>query len=213
MNEKSNQHFVEMEDGRTYPIVSISITDLNLCEIGIKADYKARGEPIEPPEVQVEIAGGGTIPYQLTAQTLEIPGNEDETKRRKELWAKHAEAVERMEIEITQAKNIIILDGLSVELPVDDAWMRRRERRGLHIPQEVKGDPDALLEYYKKHEIIKTIGDFIRVQKEVMLISSSGALTREKLDAASDAYFRELQDLTNGGADTPERPRRKAKKN
>lgn len=213
MDAKNNQNFVEMEDGRRFPIVSISLTDLNLCEIGIKADYKARGEPIDPPEVQVEIAGGGTIPYQLTAQTLEIPGNLEETERRKVAWAKHIDAVERMEFEITQAKNNIILDGLSVELPADDGWIRRRERRGIRIPQEIKSDPDALLEYYKKHEIIKTVGDFVRVQKEIMLISSSGVLKRDKLDAASDAYFREIQNIADGGTDTSKRTSRQAKKN
>lgn len=204
------QHSFVTEDGREYPIRSISLMDFKEVENGIVAEWKERGEYPEIPTYQVEIAGGDKISYPLSETLLDTP-DPIESARRKAAWAVYSEAMDRLAAEQSKALLAIILDGLDVQLPADDTWIARRKKRHIHIPENVLSDPDELLQYYKMSEILKTPGDIVGLQQEILILSSSGKVDRAAVEAAGDTFLRQLQDIGKGEGNTAKRPRQKTR--
>lgn len=199
----TKQHTMICEDGREFPIGSISLVDLNESQSGIEKIYRDCGELIDPPLYEFD-AGEvlGKVTKALDETMIEVKGNPEETAKRREIWDKHLEARGRMMAEQGRASQYIIMDGLKVSLPSDDTWIKRRAKRGLVIPETTMQDPDELLLYYKMHEILKTPGDVLRAQQEILILSASGAVKREAVEAAGDSFLRKLSDIGAGKANT-----------
>jgi hypothetical protein len=191
--DKIRPHIVT-EDGRVVPIRSISVIDLKDAELGIEAEYRERGEPIDPPKYYVEVVGGDKVEHTLTDKNLEVAGNPEETDKRKTLWAAYEIATARMKADQGRTTSEIVMDGIDVELPLDNAWILRKKKRHIRVPE----DPDELLTYYKMTEILKTPRDLIVAQQEIILLSSSGTVSRKLVEAASAAFFRKIQDIGEG---------------
>ena len=194
------------ESGVVVHVRPIALDDMNMIEDNLKADYRKRGKPIDPPEIEVEVAGGGKAKRPLTKTTLVTP-DEAETARRAELWAAHQAALDELSTEYGQIMLEYVLDGVDEPLPEDPSWQTKFKRWKYVIPE----DPFELELFYKKHVLLKTPGDFIHAQQEVMLISSSGTLDRKRIEAQMDAFFRDIQaraakmDITGTEGKAPEK--------
>lgn len=182
-------------DGRKIPLKAISMLDLIEAQQNIEADFRTRGEPIDPPTYEVPVAGGGKIRKPLTPDILIVEGNEEETRRRQEAWKAHQEALSRMNEEIGRVTQLIILDGVDVQLPADRSWIERRKRRYLNVPED---DPDALLVYYKQHEVLVTPEEFLKVQNKIIVMSSSGAIPESAVEAAEAMFRNKIQEIAQG---------------
>lgn len=182
-------HFFR-EDGQKVYIQSISMVELEKSEEGIRKEFLERGEPIEPPTYTVKTVGKGSVELPMDETNLEVEGDEEETKKRKEAWFKHVQALARMKIETGQIANEIILEGVLVpEGEPSEEWIRKRRRRHIEIPE----DPDELLMLYKMTEILKTPHDLLEAEKHIMILSSSGSLKPEDLAAAEESFQSALQ--------------------
>lgn len=182
--------FFVAEDGRELPVRSISILDLQSAKTGLENEYRDRGEIMDPPTYDVTLPGGVTVKHAVTEKNLEVQGNEAETARRKKEWAVYQEVQNRLDAEYGTISRDIFLDGLDVELPEDDTWIKRREKRHIEIPT----DPYDRLNYYKLTEILRTPGNLVKLQSEVILLSSSGGVKRSDIEAAGDSFLRDLFD-------------------
>lgn len=212
METKKENHrpCFEREDGQKVYIQAISLLELNKAEEGIRAEYKQRGEPIDPPKYTVRDAGGGETHLPMNESNLEVAGDPDETEKRFALWNAHQDALSRLKVEIGAVTSEIIFEGIICD-PPSEAWIAKKKRRHIILPE----DPEELLQYYKMTEILKTPGDLVKAQEEIILISSSGAVRREDIEAAGDTFRRQIQDITkrpsgkmaDAGTDAGESPK------
>jgi len=199
--ERERPFFIS-ESGVKIKVRPLEMDAAKLMEDGLAADYRAAGEPIDAPEVNVEVAGGSTVKRILTEKNLVVADDDEETARRQALWLAHQDAVTRMKVELGQLTIEYLLGGIDEELPEDESWIQRYERLHIHVP----ADKYDRLVFYKKHVLIVTPGDLARMQAEVMLVSSSGTLERKEVEAQVASFLRQarvrVQKLDVGGAST-----------
>ena len=199
-NEMSKQVVVEKpffytEDGRKVYFNSISLMDISEAEKGIEQEYRERGEPIDPPTYTVEAVGGAKITKELTKNNLLVDGDEVETERRMKAWAEHEVATNAMKEEIGTVTTEIILEAIEIDVTDEElqAWAEKKRKRRIKIPTE----KDELIKRYKMGELLRTPKDLLKAQGEIMVLSSSGAVTREAVEAAEDTFLRSLQEKAN----------------
>lgn len=203
--EKAQRQVLVTEDGLEYPIRSISMLDLQAAKTGLENEYRARGEPIDVPTYEVTLTGGVKVLHNLTEKNLVVAKDPAETKRRETAWAEYQAALGRMDAEYGAISRDIFLDGLDVELPSDESWIERRRRRHIEVPDDLY----ARLNYYKMNEILRTPGNLVRLQEEVILLSSSGGVSRSEIEAAGDSFLSSIFDRV-GSKNLPERDNGKA---
>lgn len=179
--------YIFTDDGRKVYVKAISMVELEEAELGLEKHFRAQGEPLDPPTYIVTVAGGGEIPYPLTADILET-SDPVETERRKKAWAAYLDAVGRFNAEKGRLIQEIILEGVDMELPTDGAWEARMRRRYIEVPD----DPVLKRQKYLLTEVLKTPDDWLNVQNEILILSSSGAIKREAVEAASATFRGQL---------------------
>lgn len=185
--------FIFTEDGRKVHVRAISMVEMEEAERGLEKHFRAQNEPLDPPTYVVSVAGGGEVPYPLTADILET-SDPVETARRKEAWAAHVEAVNRFNAEKGRLIQEIILEGVDVDVPEDGVWEARMKRRYIEVPD----DPVLKRQKYLLTEILKTPDDWLNVQNEILILSSSGAIKREVVEAASATFRSQLFAVAEG---------------
>lgn len=193
--KKTDKRTFTTEAGLEVNLKPISIYEMQAVEEAIKSEYMRKGELIEPPLYEVEVAGGGTQKHTLTADTLVKEGDEVETAKRQLDWSLYQEALDRMQKEISQIQTMIMLDGIDVELPEPGSQWEKRCKR-LHIP--IPEDEDERMTFYKMSYILRTPTDLIGVQAEIMQLSSGGAISDERKEAAKALFQRQLQEEPEG---------------
>lgn len=185
------------EDGRKVNICSISLADLKMAEIGIREEYKARGEPIDPPTYETLTAGGDKIKHVLDETCLVKKDDPEETTRRTMAWFAYQDALSRMQAEIGSVTNDIILDGIDEPLPADDSWVEKKKKRHINVPS----DPEGKLKAYKVGVVLRTPRDFLLAQQAIIFLSSSGSVSKEALEAAGESFLRSIQGIAAGPAE------------
>lgn len=194
------------ESGVKVHIRPIEVDASELIESGLKDEYRAKGKPIDPPEIEITTAGGTKVKQPLTDQKLTVEGDEQETAKRQAEWLAYVEAKAEFDAEFGRLSMELLLDGIDEPIPPDEEWIPRFKY--LHMP--VPDDPIAREFWYKRRTFVKTPGDMAKLQSEVLLLSSSGTLDRKKVEAKVEAFFRQArlqgQDLDAEGAEgeTPE---------
>jgi uncharacterized membrane-anchored protein YhcB (DUF1043 family) len=173
----------------------VSPLAVEYSERGTRKKYKEAGEPVAPPTYETELAGGGTQTFEHDEKSVVgIPEAEA-------LWTKHVEALQRLNAEITDNRNQMLLASVHVELPEDVAWMRRQKRRNIELPEKPddETDLDLMDEYQEKlrihyltTELLKTVEDLYGMVDRIMTASLRGAVSEEQIEAAS-ASFRNTQ--------------------
>lgn len=193
--KKTDNHTYTTEAGMVLHLKPISIYEMQAVEEAIKSDYMRKGELIEPPMYEVEVAGGGTQKHVLTADTLIKEGDEVETAKRQLDWQLYQDALNRMQKEVSQIQTMLMLEGIDIELPEPgSAWEKRCKR--LHIP--IPEDEDERLTFYKMSYVLRTPTDLINAQAEIMQLSSGGAISDERKEAAKALFQRQLQEEPEG---------------
>jgi len=199
MSDKNlNKGFYTTEDGRKIPIHAVSMMELTEIERGITAEFIERGEPVDPPTYKVTLAGGDTQEYPLNATILEVADDPDETQRRKDAWALHADTTQRLRSEIgTVTLSVIMEDGIAVGVP-PEAWIQKMRRRHVKLPD----DPNELRNFYVLQEFLRSPLDIGGVQVAIMQLSTGGIIPEKDIEAAQDTFFRALQEAFQTTAGT-----------
>jgi hypothetical protein len=182
--EKADNVFVN-SSGIKVPLLPISMLEMEAIDQNIRKMYKDRGEPIDPPTYEVEVAGGAKVSHPITADNLEVEGNEAETVRRKMQWLIHQDALDRMTKEINRVRTGLILEGVNVQIPEDGKWLARCKRLGIILPE----DPDELLDFYKKSRIIRTPDDLVDIEMKIIEFSTGTVIPPEKMAAAKAKFL------------------------
>lgn len=165
---------------------------------------KARETEPKRPSYTEHLAGGATQEREITAQmaTLWSKENPESWAEHAETWTQYAVAWSEWDSGVDdQIWSAICLESVQVELPADDAWMRRQKRYyGLDVPD----DPDERYIHYVVTEVMGGPRDYMRVTS----IANGGDIGEDAL-AIAEASFRgvlqgalnrELHDLQRRGA-------------
>jgi hypothetical protein len=102
----------------------------------------------------------------------------------------------------------LILEGIDIQEIKDEKWLARMKRLGVKLPE----DPDALIEFYKKSQLVRTPEDILGVELKIIELSTGRSIPPEKR-AAAEAKFRSTiyTELEGAGeVDKSERSRRGA---
>jgi hypothetical protein len=182
---KTDNHVFINSNGMKVPILPISMLEMEAVEQNIKKQYLERGEPIDPPTYEVETAGGGKEKHNLTPDNLIVEDNEEESLRRRMAWILHQDAVERMVGETNKVRTAMLLEGIDVQVPEDGKWIARCKRMGITLPD----DPDELLDFYKKSQIIRTPEDLVDIEMKIIESSTGTMIPPEKMAAAKAKFL------------------------
>ena len=180
-----------LDSGITIKLTGISDTLQNMIVRKVEKEFRAKGEPVDPPTYIVKTAFGGEVmeetnPHtettlEVTAADCMIDADDDEEKaaklaetrtaENKKLWALHKAALQRMETEQNERRaKSILLGGIQFELPADDAWEKMQEFMGAEIPT----DPIEKRYHYLTTEIVKTPADLLNVMQRITMLSYKG---------------------------------------
>ena len=170
--------------GIEVPIKPISPTKVMRAELGVEKAFRDRGEPIDPPTYDVETAGGGVETFEMDATAVEIPGDEEETKKRQIVWMAHTEAVLKLKREQFDITRKIVIEAIDLPLPKDESWVE--EQKELYI--DVPDDPHARWLHWLETEVLNP-QDIIEIITSILSLSAQGILPEEDIKAAT-ALFR-----------------------
>lgn len=181
-----------MEDARKYTTDSgmkielqpISLYEIDMIRDGTIEKWREKGEAIDPPQYVSLAVGGAEIKHDLTEDNLDVDGDEAETQRRHEAWAKHKDATDRMNEEIGRLVTDLYFDGIANVTEVPQEWIEKKKRRNIRIPT----DKDELLTLYKRIEIAKTINDVREIRSRVIALSLPNIPKQAAVGAAEKSF-------------------------
>jgi hypothetical protein len=163
----------------------IAIDELQLAQNAVEEEYRARGEPIDPPNYEIPLEIEGTSEFHPhTPETIK-----DASEEEKAAWDDHVDAVERMQNDIESRTAFIFLEAIKVELPEDDAWVKRQKRL---FNRDVPDDPEEKLLFYVNNVKLKTPADKNGIMESIFEFSMSGAPSEVK-QAYKDLFRREVE--------------------
>jgi hypothetical protein len=171
-------------DGLEIPIKSISPTKLMKAELGIEKSFRDKNEPIDTPTYDVETAGGGKETYDLDAESIQVPDNEEETAKRQADWDAHQDALLRLKKKQYDITSKIVLNAIDIPLPEDETWIKEQEDLYIEVPE----DPYDRWFHWLETEVLHPT-DVINLVAEILTLSATGIIPEEEVDAAV-ALFR-----------------------
>ena len=181
--------------GRIVKCKPVNDTLVTMAFAKIEKDFRARGEPLDPPTytVQIALAGAqvGTETHPHDETTLEVPGDEAQTAANKLAWANYQAARERLtKAQYEKREWLWLMVGLDVELPAEDDWAREQEAL---FEITVPTDPQARRLHYIKTVVLSTLVDFTRALETVTLLSYTGMVDPEVVRASIDSFRNKVQ--------------------
>ena len=173
----SNKLIFTTMAGLEIPFEPASAVEIEMSESSLREEYKARGETLDVPTYEVEIAG--STPENPLTQTFEHDETTLATDEQKAKWAAYLDANRRLSIELAKIRTEIVLDCLKVELPKDTAWMDRQRRHRIKLPEDLYD----LRHHYIRTEILKSAEDLYMAMQKIIVASLSGSVDEETIEA------------------------------
>ena len=169
--------------GVEIPIKPISPTKIMKAEAGIEKDFRSRDEPIDTPTYDVETAGGGVETFELDETAIEIPGDEEETKKRQIAWTTHQEALARLKSAQFNITRTIVLTSIDLPLPEDETWIEDQKALFIDVPDA----PKERWIHWLETEILHP-RDIIEIIATILTLSSRGIIPEEDVEAAAKLF-------------------------
>lgn len=178
------EHFFETTAGVKIKIQPISMLDLQLAQRAVENEFRERGEPIDPPTYEIEVLGGEKEVHPHTETTIQDAGMEEKAS-----WERYLEAIGKMQMEIQDRTALVFLEGICIELPADDAWIKRRKRL---FGEDVPEDEDQRKLYYINNVLLKTPADKAGLMLDIQRLSLTGT-SQEAIEAMEDLFRRQVE--------------------
>jgi len=172
------------QKGLTIKLMPVNRLTIQMIRSGVRAEFREAGEPIATPTYEAKTVADDVEELPLDAKSLEVPGDEEETKRRTEVWAAHQDALTRLgEEEQNRVTRYQLIEGVDVEVP--DGFDAKMEKYGIEVPE----DPDDRRLLYIMTTALTTMQEVFDVTIRLMALTNRAELTQEMLEAA-EATFR-----------------------
>ncbi len=178
------EHFFTTTAGIKILIQPVSMLDLELAKNAVEEHFRKADKPIDPPTYEVEVLGGEKENHPHTEKTIE-----EGTGQEKENWQAHLEAVNEMQDEIQSRTALVFSEGIIIDLPEGDSWIKRRKKL---FNEDVPEDEDEKKLYYINNILLKTPADKSDLMLEIQLLSLTGA-TPEAIKAYEDLFRGQME--------------------
>ena len=163
----------------------------------VEEKYRADGEPIDPPTYEAEMLGGEVELNPLTEDTLEDPKDAEKTRRNKAAWAKHQDALARMQADQVEAQaQATLVLGIEYEVEEDAEFEAQIAYLGKAVPTD-KYDKKA---FYLAHKILTDMDLRLIVSQIQMLSVGKGvkpemiATFRKSIERAVEQQFASINE-------------------
>lgn len=181
-------------DGREILLRPISSFLLNKVKLDLEAEWRARGEPLDPPTFTMTTVTGEieTLPYALETATQDGP----ETLA---LWNAHVEATSALNQAVFMAwTRICLFDGLIEPKDYqDERWAKRQAFMGVTVPT----DPNERWWHYITTVLLSEVEDQAEATMRIMGLSGRGGMSEEDVAAAVSAFRHQVRvNQDNAGA-------------
>lgn len=201
--DKPERRVMFTTNGMEVPLLAVSETYIAAARAHATAEFRARGELIDPPTYDVQLAGGTVEKYPHDEKTLEVKPDpnaadpvaaaaeaERQTAANQAAWAAHKEAVKRLEAALSAASTRAMLEmGINMELPADESWIVRQHRAHVEIPE----DPDERRYHWLTSEVLVSFDDLMTAIQVITELTYKGALKEEDIAAAMATFRGQLQ--------------------
>jgi hypothetical protein len=218
-----SQKFFTTTAGVRVPIQPISIAELELAEAGVNQDFRDANRMVDPPQKPtyvVSVLGGSIQEHEHDETTLEVTPElitetddpeekeriaKERTAENKTAWGEylnlkteHERVLAEMHVAKTKIRNEILMEGLAIQLPEDDAWEKRQRKLRIRIPE----DAEERLLHYKTTVILKTVEDLMGFIEAITTTSMSGIVSEDKVRALTNSFRNHVQKHTEADWDT-----------
>lgn len=184
--------FIITTAGRRVELQPVAQRDIEKAVAVVDREFKARGEPLEPPwywSVQPDESGQGGEKMFWTASDVAKDGTQEE----KEAFLKHQDALTRLaKGREERATEMMLLRGIKLEadkMPTPE-WVKEQEYWGIELPT----DPRKLALEYIQSEILKTPFDIIQATKKVVLLNLNGVVSEEEIASVEATFQNALEE-------------------
>lgn len=181
-------NFIITTAGRKVEFQPVAQRDIERAVAVVEREFKQRSEPLEAPwyySIEPDADGNGGEKVFWDAASVAKDGSQEE----KEAWAKHQDAVNRLNMaRDLRATEVMLLRGIKNEVdkhPTPE-WIKEQEYWGIELPN----DPRKLQLEYIDSEILITPIDKIAATKKVALLNLNGVATEEDI-ASVEATFQD----------------------
>ena len=166
-------------DGLEVALRPVSQTQIQRINATVEAQWRKRGEPIDPPTYTITTATGETETHAHDADSVATGTDEERVA-----WEAYQTARAEMEAEQRlRTTKFLLLNGIVGHEPTEE-WAEEQAYWGLEVPE----DPRERRLAYLQAEVLKTPQDTIDAMGEIMRLSMAGA-PQEVRDSV-EAYFR-----------------------
>lgn len=184
----------------------ITVTCLPIGTLLDKVNAQFALAPL-PPTYQVETGGGAVETHAHfhrwveeeekdedgTRRTVKVEQTSLETAEDRLAWAEYLQRLrEHTAAHHRAVARLTLLHGIDFEMPADDAWVRKQELIGLHVPE----DPLERRLHYAETEIVANTDDMMQIQLRVFAQSGID----EEVVRQIEATFRRAVGRTRGNA-------------
>lgn len=167
---------------------------LDLAALAIEERYRKAGEPIDPPTYRStgKVLGDEPMEIPLTAAILEVTGNEEETQRRKAVWARYEQARAKLASEQMEARYTVMLAlGVDVELPDDEEWIEQIRWVKSDPTWEPPKDKRDRKAFWLAHSVLSDI-EHAMLLGEMSMEAQAGEVDEELLKNFREAPRRQM---------------------
>lgn len=181
-------NFIITTAGRRVEFQPVAQRDIERAVAVIEREFKSNSEPLDVPwyySIEPDENGNGGEKVFWDAASVAKDGSQEE----KEAWAKHQDAINRLNMaKDLRATEIMLLRGIKNEVdkhPTPE-WIKEQEYWGIELPD----DPRKLQLEYIGSEILITPIDKIAATKKVALLNLNGVASEEDI-ASVEATFQD----------------------
>lgn len=167
------------DNGTELEIRAISLSELQMAQAGLRAEYVERGEPLNPPKYKIETFGGGEEWHDHDEKSIR-------TDEEKEAWAKYLDANNRLNRESAKlVQEFVFEDGIVLDVPENGTWQARMKRRRIKIPDDLT----EMRTLYILTEYLKTPQDIKSCIGEILKVSARGTDNQAEIEAALKSFL------------------------
>jgi len=188
-------------NGLVIPVRAVSYTLVDMAKAAIEKEWRARGEPLDPPMYTVTTVAGLDEVFAHDATTLDVTPKQtglDDPAEAEEVavarstanwaaWKAYQDARARL-LAAQNAKGMRIwLRGLEVE--ETEGWAERQAEIGVEVPT----DPLERRYHYLMTEVLVTPEDLFQAIQKLTALSYRGMVKEEDIASAVSSFRDSLQ--------------------
>jgi hypothetical protein len=195
MDERLNTFIAT--DGTVLKLRAVREVSIARRQQQVEAKMRLEGAPLDPPTRTIVALGGhgDAEKVPMTAETLNVLDNPEQTARNKALWAAHETALVKL-ADLQREERVKILLALGVEIeggiPPLDQWRDQLDYLGVAVPEH----PLDQKAYYLMFVVLNDY-DLNVLLSQIQMLGMGKAVTGEQVASFQESVQSEVGEAVN----------------